>query len=136
MHRRREIQTGGGLKPPAPKQWDHGDQRDRRDDVNGREPDHLRCLSPDDAADGQARELPGCEHRHPPPAETQPGSANWADTFKVAIAATQEIPASTQAINPVAGSRAMANRTSASAVPAVAPVMTRSAPSFAAAGNM
>jgi hypothetical protein len=73
--------------------------------------------------------LRGCEHRHPAP-RTQLGSANWADTFKVAVAATQKIPASTQAIRPVAGSRAMANRTSASAVPTVAPVMTRSAPAL------
>ena len=57
-----------------------------------------------------------------PRPRTQPGSANWADTFNVAIAATQEIPARTQAIKPVAGSRAMANRTSASAVPTVAPL--------------
>jgi hypothetical protein len=70
-----------------------------------------------------------------PRPRTQPGSANWADTFKVAIAATQEIPASTEAIKPVAGSRAMANRTSASAVSTFAPAMIRLAPSFAAAGN-
>ena len=69
MHRRREIETGRGLKSPAPQQRDGGDQRDRRDDVNGREPDHLRRLSPDDAADGQACELRGCEHRHPAPAD-------------------------------------------------------------------
>ena len=37
--------------------------------MNGREPDPLRRLSPDDAADGQARELHGCEHRHPAPSD-------------------------------------------------------------------
>ena len=70
-----------------------------------------------------------------PRPRTQPGSANWADTFNVAIAATQEIPASTHAISAVAGSRATANRASASAVPTVAPATTRSAPSLAFAGN-
>ena len=67
MHRRREIETGGGLKLPAPQQRDRGDQRDRRDEVNCRETDPLRCLSPDDAANGQARELHGCKHRHAAP---------------------------------------------------------------------
>src|SRR5262249_18486259 len=52
-----------------------------------------------------------------PRPRTQPGSANWADTFKVAIAATQEIPANMHAIKPIAGARAMANRASASAGP-------------------
>src|SRR5207248_3612542 len=70
-----------------------------------------------------------------PRPRTQAGSANWADTFKVAIAATQEIPANTHAIKAVAGSRAMANRASASAVPTVAPATTQSAPSRAAAGS-
>src|SRR5260370_39048108 len=134
MHRRRKIGTDTGLKPPAPQQRDRGHQRDSCDDVNGRQPDPLRRLSPDDAANGQARELHGCEHRHSRP-RTQPGRANWADTFKVAIAATQEMPANTRATKAVTGSRAMANRTSASAVPTVAPATTRSAPSRAAVGK-
>jgi len=69
MHRRRKIETGGGLKPPAPQQRDRGDQRDRRDNVHGGEANPLRGPSPDDATDGQARELHGCEHRHPAPSD-------------------------------------------------------------------